>query len=57
MGNNKNGKETKVNIDNSHNCEEIKENGPYSFNTQDFAGLIVLCCCWVIQLFKTTYDR
>ena len=44
MGNNKNGKETKVNIGDSHNCEEIKENGPYSFNTQDFAGLIVLCC-------------
>ena len=44
MGNNKNGKETKVNIGDSHNCEEIKENGPYSFNTQDFAGLIVLGC-------------
>jgi hypothetical protein len=39
-GTTKNGTETKVNIDNSHNCEGMKENAAYSSFTQDFTGLI-----------------
>ena len=57
MEKNENGKETKVSIGCSHNCENTKGDEPFSFNTQDFAGLIVLWCCWVIHLCKTTYNR
>ena len=44
MGTTKNGTKTKVNIDDSHNREGMKENAAYSFQAQHFAGLICLCC-------------
>ena len=44
MGTTKNGTETKINIDDSHNCEGMKENAAYTFQAQNFTGLISLCC-------------
>ena len=44
MGTTKNDTETKVNIDNSNNCEGMKENPAYSLQALDFTGLILLCC-------------
>ena len=44
MGTTQNGTETKVNIVNSNSCEGKKENATYSFQAQDFTGLIGLFC-------------
>ena len=42
-----NSMETKVNIDNCLDLEDIKEKRPSSFNIQDFAGLMDLVGVWI----------